>query len=53
MAQLNENHETKVLHLLKQKSLVSQRLVVGVVLDNTKLWNAVTNINLNVDSNTI
>ena len=34
-------------------SLVSQRLIIDVVFDNQKWRNAVTNINLNLDSNTI
>jgi len=34
-------------------SLVSQRLMIDVVFDNQKWRNAVTNINLNLNSNTI
>ena len=39
--------------ILKQKCLVSHRLTMGVVFDNEKWWDAVTYINLNVDSNNI
>jgi len=42
-----------LINILKQTSLVSQILMIGVVFNNRKWWNAVTNINLNFNSNTI
>ena len=40
-------------NILKQISLVSQHLMIGVVFDNRKWWNALTYIYLNFDSHTI